>query len=85
MDGYTGLLYTLMGAAAVSIGNQVVPLIKSAIQRRRIKESELQRLRRYLRKTFVLLYRARKVAVDHGATVEELGVVPEELEKWEET
>ena len=84
MESLTGLLYAIMGAASVSLGNHLVPLVKGAIRRRRFRENETQRLRRYLRTALVILYRARRVAVDKGATVEELGEIPEELEKWEE-
>ena len=84
MESLAGLLYAILGAASVSLGNHLVRLAKGAIRRRRSRENETQRLRRYLRTALVLLYRARRVAVDKGATVEELGVIPEEIEKWEE-
>lgn len=80
---YAQFIAAFIGAVALAFGQQIVPLIRTAMQKKKNKENEVHRLRRLLRKSLEHLYHARRVAVEHGAQPEELGEVLEELDHWD--
>lgn len=79
----------VLGAAALGLGQLIVPTVKGWITGRMDKkanrERETFRLKRLLRNALELMYRARKVALEHGSEPDEIGEIPDELERWEES